>query len=535
MTDPAASEISRQRQRSKQAWNARSGWDGVYQEAYDYVLPNRRPGGLSASKRAADYIFDMTGPNSAMHFAGELQRQAFPINTPFTAETGPLIRANLTPAETKAWDRNLDAVSRFVYPFFTTGEFDNAIYETCTDLGIGTGAILPLKGPSIDEPLIFVNVPQDEIAISQDAWNRVNYVSWRRTNAGRESLIEAWPKGHFSKEFRELAQSKPYDEVTVYQDFFRLPAGRWRFVAYLEKDGDSFIVSETYRTQPIAVARFYRWPGEAYGRGPILFALPTIKTANKAQELTLKAAAIQMLGIWGFRAGGTFNPDTVRVGPAEFWPMQSTGGVLGPDVQRLDPASGNLNVSRLVMSNLQSQIREALLDTRMFDDGGTPPSASEVAFMAQQNAKVHVGAYGRLNRELVVPVVRRAMEILNEWRILPQLMSFNELMVSISINSPMAQALKADELQASINYYKLAAEMAMGPPQIDQFVSRVRLLERARRTLLVPPDIEPTDEEMAASAQAAETETLAAVAGEAAVKAAPQLVQAAANENSAAA
>jgi hypothetical protein len=47
----------------------------------------------------------------------------------------------------------------------------------------------------------------------------------------------------------------------------------------------------------------------------VLFALPTIKTVNKAQELTLKAAAIQLLGIWGFRAGGTFNPDTVRLGP----------------------------------------------------------------------------------------------------------------------------------------------------------------------------------------------------------------------------
>jgi hypothetical protein len=106
-------------------------------------------------------------------------------------------------------------------------------------------------------------------------------------------------KAVFSTNFRDAAKTKPYEEITVFQDFYRLPDGRWRFCAYLERE-DDFIVQETYRTQPMAAMRFYRWPGEAYGRGPVLFALPTIKTVNKAQELTLKAAAIQLLGIWGF-------------------------------------------------------------------------------------------------------------------------------------------------------------------------------------------------------------------------------------------
>lgn len=525
----ALSGVARQRQRSSQAWNNRAGWDHLYQGAYDYVLPNRRPGGQGVGKSPVELIFDMTGPNSAMHCAGELQRQVFPINTPFICETGPLVAQRLSASERKQWDARLNGVAQFVYPFMKTGDFDTSVHETCTDLTIGTGVLLPLKGPSPNEPVRFVSIPQDECAIAEDAWGRINFVSWRRRNIGREALLEAWPKGTFSKEFRDEAARAPYAEITVFQDFFRLADGRWRFVAYLEKDG-GFIVEETYRTQPIAVARFYRWPGEAYGRGPVLFALPTIKTANKAQELTLKAAAIQLLGIWGYRAGGTFNPDTIRVGPAEFWPMQSTGGVLGPDIQRLDPATGNINVGRLVMQGLQSQIREALLDTRIHDDGGTPASATEQALMAQQNARVHIGAYGRLNRELVAVVVPRVMEILHEWRILPELMSFNELLVSMHINSPMAAALKADELQASINYYRLAGEVAAAPATMDQWVSRVRLLERARRAMLVPPDIVPTDEEIAQATAAGEAQALQQVAGEAAVRAAPQLVQAAMQE-----
>jgi hypothetical protein len=525
---PGLSALEKQRQRSRQLWNGRAGWDALYQEAYDYVLPNRRPGGAGKSKAPALQIFDMTGPNSAMHCAGEIQRQIFPVTTPFSIESGPLLVARLPAAQRAVLDRELNKLASFVYPFFKTGDFDNAVHEMCTDLTIGTGALLPLKGPSIEEPLRFVSIPQDEIAIGQDAWGRVNAVSWKRENMGREAVLEAWPKGTFSKEFREAAANKPYDEVVVYQDFFRLPTGRWRFVAYLEKDGAEFIVSEDYQTQPIAVARFYRWPGEAYGRGPVLFALPTIKTTNKAQELVLKAAAIQMLGIWGYRAGGTFNPDTVRMGPGEFWPMHSTGGLLGPDVQRLDPAAGRLEVARLVIGNGQNQIREALLDTRILDDGGTPRSASEIAATMQQNTHVHVGAYGRLNRETVAVVVPRAMEILNEWQLLPRLMSFNELLTTVHINSPMAMALKADQMSAMAKYYELV--MAVAPQAAGEHVHVGRFLDHARRTTMVPADLVPTDAEIAEFRKEQAAQQLAAVGGEALVRAAPQLVQAEAQQ-----
>ncbi|MBS9720044.1 hypothetical protein JYU29_04995 [Tianweitania sp. BSSL-BM11] len=513
--------VAKQRQRSAKAWEERSGWDGIYADAYNYVLPNRRPGGRGKTKSPAQMIFDMTGPNSAMHCAGEIQRQIFPAATPFQIECGPLIAQRLPPDQKKAWDKQLGLMASQVYPYFKTGDFDTAAHEMCTDLTIGTGALLPLKGPSIEDPIRFICVPQDELAVLQDAYSRIYFVSWKRTNLGREAIIEAWPKGRFSKEFTDAAKSKPYEEVTVYQDFFRLPDGRWKFVAYFEKDGD-FIVEETYRTQPIAVARFYRWPGEAYGRGPVLFALPTIKTANKAQELALKAAAIQLLGIWGYRAGGTFNPDTVRVGPGEFWPMQSTGGVLGPDIQRLDPASGRLDIARMVISNQQQQIREALLDTRIFDDGGTPRSASEIAATMRQNASVHIGAYGRLNRETIAVVVPRAMEILAEWRILPTLMTFNELLVTMSINSPMAAALKADELQASVNYYQLVAN-TVGPDRVNEKISMDRYLDRTRSAMLVPADIVTTPEEEQAAVQQNNERQMAALAAEGAVKAAPQI------------
>lgn len=518
------SPVSFQRQRSRRAWNDRQAWTAIYCEAYDYVLPNRRPGGIGKPKAPSTHIFDMTGPNSATHCAGEIQRQMFPVATPFTAECGPLVALKLEKREIPIWNRKLAEVSNFVYPFMKTGGYDTSMFEACQDLTIGTGVVLPLRGPNINDPLRFMCIPQDDVAIEQDAWGRVCFVSWKRCDLGRRAIRECWPKGTYPADFAERERANGYDPVTIYQDWFRLPDGRWQFVAYFERDGD-FIVSETYLTQPVAVMRFYRWPGESYGRGPVLFALPTIKTVNKAQELTLKSAAISMLGIWGYRAGGTFNPDTVRIGPGEMWAMQSTGGLLGPDIQRLDTAAARFDIGKMIIDGAQRQIREALLDTRIFDDGGTPPSATEQALIAQQNAKVHIGAYGRLNEEGIQVIVPRAMEILAEWKLLPNLMTFNQLLVAMYVNSPMAAALKSDQFQATINYYRLAAEV-VGPDRVTEYVKTDVVLDRARQMMLVPPDVVPDEQERQQAKNDNDARIQQAIAAQAAVKAAPNIVDA---------
>jgi hypothetical protein len=121
--------VAKQRQRSQKVWQKRTAWDALYCEAYDYVLPNRRPGGQGKVKAPTQQIFDMTGPNSAMHCAGEIQRQMFPVATPFNVETGPLVAQQLTADENKKWNAELQGVASFVYPFFKTGDYDTAMFE----------------------------------------------------------------------------------------------------------------------------------------------------------------------------------------------------------------------------------------------------------------------------------------------------------------------------------------------------------------------------------------------------------------------
>lgn len=513
MADDAGSRVAAQKKRADQVWNEKSSYQGMITDCYDYCIPHRRPGGRDKSKRPADKIFDMTATMSTMYFAGNLQRDLFPSGRPpFSLEAGPVAQSALGKSGTDKLNRMLERQSERVYPFFLTGDWDTAIHETCIDLGIGTGAIMPIKGDR-NNPVLFVAIPFEDIAVKCDGWGRHRLISWKQT-LGFEAILEAFPDGTFSEEFRKKAKESPYSETELYQDFARLPDGRWRFFAYTEHC-ETFIAAATYRTQPIAVPRYYRVPGEAYGRGPVMLAMPSIKTLNKAQELALKSAAIQMLGIWGYRAGGTFNPNTVRVGPGEFWPMQSTGGMLGPDVSRIDPASGRIDVARLVIGGLQDQIKQSLFDYRLPENqGNTPKSASEIVARLQQKAEVHIGAFGRLVREIMPVIVPRVMEILYEFGFLDFPLTIDQFMVATKVQSPMAAALNADRLASVANYLEFVGSVA--PDAMEQYVHIDRVLELVGDGLQIPKNIIPSDEERAQIRQRQEDQQAILLAAQAA-------------------
>lgn len=485
-------DIIAHKRQSARLWSLRSPWDSIYQEAYDFAVPMRRPGGQGKKKTAPDRLFDMTAPMSAMYFAGSLQRDLFPAGQPtFVLETGPIAKLAIGEDETKKFDRELGRISSLIHPFFLAGDWDTAVHEACIDLSVGTACILPVKGTP-DNPVMFCCIPFDQVAIDVDAYGRVVRVSWKQMLT-LEQLLGAFPKGEFPDGMRETARNSPSTDIELFQDFWRDPAAGWHFAAYVEKS-TAFIVHERYRTQPIAVPRYYRVPGEAYGRGVVLTALPSIKTLNKAQELALKSAAIQMLGIWGYRAGGTFNPNTVRMGPGEFWAMQATGGMLGPDVTRLDPANGRLDVAKMVTGDLQAQIKQAMFNNQLPDYEGTPRSASEFTARLQQKANIHIGAFGRLVNEIMPVIVPRVAEILYEFGILPQNIKIDDLMIAVKVRSPMAAALNADRLASIANYHDIVLAFA-GPERKDLYISQDKVLDQVAKGLQIDPDLVPDEDE----------------------------------------
>lgn len=516
-------DITRRRARMNLLWTKKAPYEAIFRECFDLFMPNRRPGRTGKTAKPPVEIFDMTGPNSARHFPGELKRIVIPDGQPFIVRAGPLIANKLKASELVQWNAKLGLLSSAIYPFFQTGKFDDAINDAFTDLAVTNAYIMPLKGPSIEEPLFFRCLPTDQVAVQWDGYGRLGVLNWKK-QATLEEIFDQWPNGKYPPDFAKRLKEKPDDMVTLLQDFERVKSGGWQFTAYMERDGEA-IVTESYKTQPVAAIRFYVTPDDDYSLGPVPFALPTVRTQNQAQKLALKAFAIQMLGLWGYRAGGTFNPDTVKLAPGAFLPMQSTGGVMGPDISRLDASTGRIDLARMLLSTGQQQIRDALLDTRLVDDGGTPASAQEIAAKIRQNANTHVGSNGRVINDLLPVLVPRGMEILSKWQLLPDLMTFNELLVSIEVVSPMARALKVAEFEAAAQYLQFL--MQLDAENVDLYIIKDELAALVREALMVPGRVVPDEKQKEAAAQAAQQRQQAAMLAQMATKAAPNIADAA--------
>lgn len=490
---PQGFKLEDHKKRVAKAWQERLLWQKLYDDACEFAIPFRRPASrLGKAANTVERLFDNTAVVSAFRSAGQLHQDLFPsAQKSFRLSPGPVAEMALGNKKVD-FAREIDNITKVVTAFFLLPEFDCASHEMCIDLLVGTGTLAPLPG-NRRAPIRWICFPFDEVAIETDAYGWPVLISWK-TRLTRRQIVNEWPGGVYPDEFKNLHNSNPDDEVQIWQDFVLDPRTElWHFVAHLEKS-EAPIVAERYRTQPVAVPRYYRVPGEPYGRGPILLALPTIKTLNKAVEITLKAAAIQMLGIWGYRPGGAFNPETVRVGPAQFWPMGSTGGVLGPDVTRLDTSAGRLDVSQLITRELRVQIQAALQDENLPADGATPRSATEIMERIKRTAQNYLGAFGRLVNEIHPVIVRRVMEILYDKGLLKTQIDIDTLLVRIDVLSPIASALRSQALEVIVQFAELVLSMR-GPQGIDLLMKVDDALRHMGLEMGVPPEFLMTADE----------------------------------------
>ena len=133
-----------------------------------------------------------------------------------------------------------------------------------------------------------------------------------------------------------------------------------------------------------------------------------IKTANKVVELVLKNATIAVTGIWQADDDGVLNPATNNLTPGTIIP-KSVGSV------GLTPLEvpGRFDVSEIGLEDLRGRIRKALLADKLGQTNAPKMTSTEVLERASDMARVLGATYGRLQSELLTPLVTRAVSIVN--------------------------------------------------------------------------------------------------------------------------
>ena len=445
-------------QRHKLAQNRKEDFRSLYEDAMEYALPQRNlysgdyetnTGGRKKMTR----VFDSTAINSTQRFANRLQSGIFPPQRKWCRlEPGTDI-----PQERRAEaQRALDMYNEKMFAVLKQSNFDIAIGEFLLDLAVGTAAMLVQPGDDV-QTINFIPVPMFLISYEEGANGQVDKI-FRRMRMKGEAITQQWRDAEMPVDVAQRIEQKPTDEVELLEATLYDPErGDWCYHV-LDKTTKQELVYRRTNTNPWVIARYMKVAGEIYGRGPLLTALPDIKTLNKTLELLLKNASLAVAGVYTAADDGVLNPQTVKLLPGAIIAVARNGGPQGESLKPL-PRSGDFNVSQIVINDLRQNIKRVLLDESLPPDNMSARSATEVVERMKELAQNLGSAFGRLINETMVPLVGRILGVMDEKGMIDLPLRVNGLEVKVSPVAPLAMAQNMEEVNAIMQFMQITATM----------------------------------------------------------------------------
>ena len=450
----------------EKAQAVRLNFEDLYDEIYEYCLPQRQGfKNFSAGERKDDKIFDETAVVGIQEFASRLQSGL----TPNFARWADFVTGQEVPEEEKDDVNNaLDSVTDYVFEILQTSNFAQEIHECFIDLALGTAVLCVMEGDAVN-PIRFQSIPLPHVVLDTGPDGKVDHV-YRERMMKNEDIPIAYPNGILTPQMAERISRSPETKSKILEVSCRLydDPNEEKYGYYvIDINEKAMIMSEIYTgvgSNPFIAFRWSKASGEVYGRGPALNALSAIKTCNLTIEMILENAQMAISGIYQIDDDGIINVDTINLVPGTVIPK-------APNSQGLQPirAAGSFDVANLILNDMRNNIKRALYNDMLGDPNRTPASATEVAErMADLSRKIG-SAFGRLQSEMVQPLLQRVVYILQkQGRI--EMPTVNGREVKIRSVSPLAQAQSNQDI-VSLNRFLQTVSGSFGPEILNILIS----------------------------------------------------------------
>ena len=446
--------------RQDKAITKKEDFRSLYEDCYEFALPQRNlydgyyDGKVGGAKKMSR-VFDSTAISSTQRFANRMQSGIFPPQRKWCRlEPGADIPIDRRPEAQAA----LDVYSDKLFATLKQSNFDIAIGEFLLDLSVGTAVMMVQPGDDIN-PINFIPVPQYLVSFEEGANGQVDNV-YRRMRLKGEALQNQWPDIKIPKEVQDRINNKPTDEIELVEaTVFDMKRGDYCYHV-IDKVSKTELVYRRMNQSPWIVSRYAKVAGEIYGRGPLITALPDIKTLNKTLELVLKNASLAISGVYTAADDGVLNPNTVKIMPGAIIPVARNGGPQGESLKPL-PRSGDFNVSQIIMDDLRKNIKRILLDESLPPDNMSARSATEVVERMKELSQNLGSAFGRLINETMIPLVTKILAVMDDRGLINLPLKVNGLEIKISAIAPLAQAQAMEEVDKILQYSQIA--QAAGP------------------------------------------------------------------------
>ena len=366
----------------KRALDEREVWLPRWKNAMRYTIP--------ADDTESATLFDATAADAVDNLAASM----YSLLTPPESLWINLVReSDLSP--------DAENATLMLRAHLNDSNFYTTVHQCYIDLVVlGTACLFMAENPiGADSAFSFTAIPMKDIAILPG-------MVFHTTSLPACDLMEKYPQFVFPTNMRDTVKNNPQTPIRLVQALIGKD-----FTAWVDVGGDienNIVARGTFETNPYIIFRWSLVSGELYGRGPVLRALPDIKTANKVVELVLKNATIAVSGIWQADDDGVINLSNINLTPGAIIPKAVGSSGLTPLT-----SGSNFDVSQIVLRDLRDRIRHTLLADRLGLLSDKEMTATEILARNSDMVRILGATYGRLLHEFIKPLCERGLQILS--------------------------------------------------------------------------------------------------------------------------
>lgn len=397
----------------KRALDIRAPWLKRWDDARRYTMP-------TADDDSAT-LFDATASDASDNLAASI----YTLLTPPESMWLSLIpESELSP--------DADYATRVLRANLNDSNFYTTIHQCYMDLVVlGTACLFMAESPiGASSAFTFTSIPMSDIAILPNA-------VFHTTSMSAREVLEKYPTWTPPANLRDTIKRDPETPLKLVQSLVGS-----EFTAWLDVGGDienNIVATGTFETNPYLIFRWSLASGELYGRGPVLRALPDIKTANKVVELVLKNATIAVSGIWMADDDGVINLNNINLTPGAIIPKAVGSSGLTPLT-----SGANFDVSQIILKDLRERIRHALLADRLGLLSEKEMTATEIMARNSDMMRILGATYGRLLHEFIRPLCERGLQILSRRGVIDTITLHGD--AELKYIAPIAQMVASESL-----------------------------------------------------------------------------------------
>ena len=401
----------------RRAIDIRSGWINRWESARRYTMP-------STDEEMAT-LFDGTASDAVDNLSASL----------YTLLTPPeSLWLTLVPES----DQSPDAftATNVLRSHLNDSNFYTTVHQCYLDLIVyGTACLFMAENPiGTSSAFSFTAIPITDLAILNDA-------TFHTTTLPAHQVMDRYPNWTPPANLRDTIAQNPDTPLPLVQSLVGT-----KFTAWLDVGGDlenNIVSTGTFDTNPYLIFRWSVASGELYGRGPVLRALPDIKTANKVVELVLKNATIAVTGIWQADDDGVINLNNINLTPGTIIPKAVGSSGLTPLASPAD-----FDVSQIILKDLRERIRHALLADRLGLLSEKEMTATEIMARNSDMMRILGATYGRLMHEFIRPLCERGLQILSRRGLIDQINLHSD--AELKYVAPIAQMVALESIETGV-------------------------------------------------------------------------------------